>query len=523
MKKILVFLCCMLFAAFVNAQSKVFKEVSDEISTTMEAIIQDGGLVGYVAFTRLEKASEDSFNYKVTIMDENLNDIGVVNFREEILDLEAVAFEQDILCLAYFKSTLSGKEFKTTKAFKNAREGARNAVITQFLNLGGKITKQNSVPVSISTTNSDRIYTSYSKFVAAASLKNRIQLLNVPQKGFVCFFGDDEAKTLLMYNTAGEEQWKKTIEAALWYSLLTTTDDIYILNKKQDRMYEGGYNMSVYGVSDNKNYLNYELKDKEGYSLNVLGFGNDPQTGKPFVSGNIISKKRGNAIESATTMARGTYIGVYNLSFTGRQKTDVKEAFSYWSDGSLEPAISKKGKFADNDCYARFSRSFRDYNGNTYFTGSAFNKKPKWGTIVAAAACAPLIIVSPIIFATSGSQKTKIKNGMLLKQDAKGVLSFESEIEGNSTGYNQSRRPFGDYDRKRFYNVTNSDTKTNYVIMDDEKDIMIYNVKLKKVVRKISHKDGNSRINIYPAKEGHVMVSEYNKKEKYTRFSIEAL
>jgi hypothetical protein len=28
---------------------------------------------------------------------------------------------------------------------------------------------------------------------------------------------------------------------------------------------------------------------------------------------------------------------------------------------------------------------------------------------------------------------------------------------------------------------------------------------------------------IFPAKEGHIMVAEYNRKEKYTRVSIEAL
>ena len=57
--------------------------------------------------------------------------------------------------------------------------------------------------------------------------------------------------------------------------------------------------------------------------------------------------------------------------------------------------------------------------------------------------------------------------------------------------------------------------KTDYVIVDDVKDIVIYNLTQKKVMRTISHKDGGSRINIYPAKEGHVMVAEYNKKEKY--------
>jgi outer membrane lipoprotein-sorting protein len=78
-------------------------------------------------------------------------------------------------------------------------------------------------------------------------------------------------------------------------------------------------------------------------------------------------------------------------------------------------------------------------------------------------------------------------------------------------------------DKKEYYNVSNPDTKTNYVIIDDEQNIYIYNVNGEKVVRTIPHKDGNVKVNVYPAKEGHMMVSEYNKKERFTRFSIEAL
>jgi len=42
-------------------------------------------------------------------------------------------------------------------------------------------------------------------------------------------------------------------------------------------------------------------------------------------------------------------------------------------------------------------------------------------------------------------------------------------------------------------------------------------------MRTIPHMDGNVRTSILPAKEGHIMVSEYNYKEKYTRVSIESL
>ena len=87
MKKIAFSLISMLFALSLQAQTKVFKEVGEDITTEIKAITQDNALVGYLAFTRLEKADANSFNYRLTIMDENLNDIGAVNFRQESLDI----------------------------------------------------------------------------------------------------------------------------------------------------------------------------------------------------------------------------------------------------------------------------------------------------------------------------------------------------------------------------------------------------------------------------------------------------
>jgi hypothetical protein len=43
------------------------------------------------------------------------------------------------------------------------------------------------------------------------------------------------------------------------------------------------------------------------------------------------------------------------------------------------------------------------------------------------------------------------------------------------------------------------------------------------LMRTISHKDGHTIIHVFPAKEGHIMVSEFDGKAKQTRFSIEAL
>src|ERR1700744_4609935 len=109
MKKVSFLLIVVLFGSTLEAQTKIFKEVSEEMSTQIKAISQDNALVGYLAFTRLEKTDADSFNYRLTIMDENLNDIGAVNFRQGILDLQSVSFEQNVLCLGYIQSPLTNQ------------------------------------------------------------------------------------------------------------------------------------------------------------------------------------------------------------------------------------------------------------------------------------------------------------------------------------------------------------------------------------------------------------------------------
>src|ERR1700739_1134813 len=116
------------FGTVLHAQTKVFKEVGEDISTQIKAITQDNALVGYLAFTRLEKANADSFNYRLTIMDENLNDIGKVNFRQGILDLQTVSFEQNVLCLGYIQTSLTGEEkLRTMNNYRKAQDAANSS------------------------------------------------------------------------------------------------------------------------------------------------------------------------------------------------------------------------------------------------------------------------------------------------------------------------------------------------------------------------------------------------------------
>ena len=110
-----------------------------------------------------------------------------------------------------------------------------------------------------------------------------------------------------------------------------------------------------------------------------------------------------------------------------------------------------------------------------------------------------------------------------MRQEESGAIALDNAIPCDET---KDFGPTGilyNLDKKDFYKVVNPDTKSNYMIIDDDANIYVYNVNGKKVMRTIPHKDGSVKINVYPAKEGHILVAEYNRKEKFTRFSIEAI
>jgi hypothetical protein len=521
MKRIL--LACALIAAalYGQSQTKVFKEVSEGVTSQIKPIIQDGNLVGYLVFTELEKASEDRFNYKITIMDENLNDLGTLDFKDQKLLLQQVAFEGDVLCLSYIKSNFIGKEFKNVRGYRREAADAKDSVFSQFVGLDGKIISTNSIKANISSAAEDYNYKK-TKVVSDGKLKHQLQLRNITGKGFAMFYGDADNCQLVIYDLNGKQTVKKTIkEKGDGFALLTSGSDVYILVKdKFVNSAEGEYNMLAYRTTDSTVLPKYPLKDKKGNALKVLAFDNDPATGKPFVSGNIINSDA-LTYDNAKEMGKGAYAGVFTIQFNGTKRADVTESYSYWNDGS-QTLFAKNGLMPEQKVYARQSVSFRDYAGNTYFIGSTVKKRTKWGSIAAAAITTPLLF-GPMFFLAGGVQKSKITDATLIRQSPKGSLSVENSIKSSGSKFYPARTPFYLYDQRTYYTVSNADTKSSYLIFDDNTNITIYNVDQKKVMRTIPHWNGTVETSVFPAKEGHILVAQYNSKERVKRFSIESL
>jgi hypothetical protein len=518
---LLAVLLILLAAPSAHAQTKVFKAVAEDMEQDFQAIFQDGKLVGYLVFTQLEKVSADSFSYRISIMDENLNDIGAVNFHEEKLNLKGVSFDQDVLCLAYIKTNFVGKEYKSEKEWHHDQGNFNAALFTQFLALNGKIiatdeVKMDIAPEFVLAANSNR------HGFANGRLKHSIQLRNISGKGFACFYGDEKKSNLVVFNTAGKLTWQKVVnEAIVDVGLLPSGTDINLLIKLKDPMEEGGFEILSYNAVDSSTYPKFLLKDRKGNALKVIAFDNDPVTNKLFLSGMVIDPRHGNNFRTGRNLVHSPYSGVFTININGHTRKDIQADFSYWADGS-QTIVDKHGYFEEAHAYANVERSFKDYQGNTWFAACGIVRKPRWVGLSFAVATIPLFL-PPLFLIAPGTHKYTSRDVLLIKQDATGKLSLANKVPAERSIYVMASFPLSGYDPRSYYNVSNPDTHSNYLVIDQAKDVQIYNVEQKKIARTIPHKDGNNLLTVYPAKEGYVMVYDFNKKEKTTRLSIEAL
>jgi hypothetical protein len=454
-------------------------------------------------------------------MDENLNDIGTVKFRDQKLNLKAVSFDQDILCLAYVKSNFVGKEYKSEKEFRRSRGECKATLFNQFLGLNGRILGGTTTALDI-TPDFTSSPASMWKVLGDFHFKHGIQLRNISGKGFACFYGDDYKNNLLIFNTAGKLTWKRQInDNAEGFTMLTSGTEISLLVKMREAMKEGGYQVLSFNAIDSTAYPKFLLKDKKGNSLKVLAFENDPVSGKPYLAGLVIDPLRGNHFGYGRAISHGPYSGVFSISLNGHTRKDIQASFSYWNDGSL-PFIDKYGYLPQSHVYANIERAFKDYQGNTIFAACGLTSKVRWGAITGAVLTVWTIYGAPA-FLAGGTNKYATRDVLLFKQDAAGKLDLATTVRAPRSSYSFATYPVTSYDPNNYYTVKNSDTHTQYLIIDKAKDIDIYNVNQKKVARTIPHKEGNNLLTVFPAKEGYVMVYEFNKKEKTTRLSIEAL
>lgn len=520
MKRILFIFAAISGATSMSAQSKVFKEVSSDISTESKTIFSGRAVIGYVVFSQLEKANQDSFNYKLTIMDENLNDIGVVNFREIGLNLEAISFENDVLCLGYLKSTELGKDYSRQKQVK--KRVSNDFVMTQFINLDGKILNAQSIPVTTSGSFVRNAYYTKDAITYQTRLKKGLQLEALADKGFLLFYGDDNSSKVVNYDLEGNQIWSTKMAEAESYYLNSTGSYIYLLMKNKANTY-GNYSFTSIDALTGSVGKMKQLQDKEGNQLRVQTFEPDPATGNLYITGSILNNRRNKFDARIKTFSKAMNKGVFTIDMDPAAKSGMREKYVYWSDGSLQPNINSLGYTKSNKSYNVFTTAYRDYTGNTYFVSNVLRKKARIGGIASSIILAPTLVV-PIMQASIGYNLYTYNNTAVFKLSPNGALTQDNEIVMKRSPKGAGKAEIGYLSNYRTnYYLTNDESKSTYIVASDEKNTQVYDAEKHKVIRTVPFKKDGSIIMIGPAKEGHIMVIEKNKKEKYTRLSVERL
>lgn len=518
MKKTFTLIICSIVMQMSFAQSRIFKEVAEGISTTTKTIFQDNAVVGYVAFTKLEKASEDSFNYKLTIMDENLNNIGEQNLKDVNLSLSSVGFESDVLCLSFYSSNTNSEVFKSKKQVKEAKENALNKVINKFMTLEGNIIKTQVVEVEPIT--STAVVSSRKRYVTSY-LQTSGTIKNIANKGFAFMYADNAIGQVIMYNTKGELLWKKNFTKYPVNLMLTNSKGVYVLSKDNTDLNVGGYVMNNFAVEDGKatGEIPIETPDDDA-TLSILNFELNPHTNNPYIAGVMVKNKYKDAYPKAKTLKAGKFKGVFTYTFNGIGKKEIVKNYSYYAN--LSDSYTSKGRKKDNNYYTVYSTASQDASGVTHFTGDYIERKTRIGGAVTSVLFS-FLIYPPLVYAYRGSGKYRVVDAAVIKQTLKGDL-----IEETTLGIDKSRFVKGGafmYSDviNKYYSLYDATSKSDYVVYTDKNNNNLYNITTKKYGRKIPFKDGKNYQYIAPAKEGHILVIENNTKEKYTKLSIEPI
>jgi hypothetical protein len=511
------------------AQTRVFKEVEGDIKTELKTIRQDNQLVGYLAFTRLEKASEDSINYRITIMDENLNDLGVINFKDISLKMQGVSYEGDIICIAYLRSPVSLENPKIPREdfdFIIKKQKKDIGVFFQFITLQGKINNKLMIPEEIAKF--DGATKKSKKGSVQTSLNKTLQLQNVRDKGFVAYYGNglNGDNTLLYFTTDGKKNWQKKLPEFDSYVLQTASSGIHLLANPKPVFHSSDVKFPApellsYGYEKGDAAKPLKLKDPKQSDLQVLSYRTNPETGKLNILGLIQNQDRDWYPLTYLQLSKKPYNGLFSIEVNSMEKGGLNAVYTYYGDQKTGTTFDGKGRIVGDKQRILYDNAYMDGNGVSYFAGTRIKRKPKFVAIGLSVITIPTIIVPPMI-ALFSYTKFQQSDGqvMVLKKD--GTLGLQNPIPVERSKY-FNPRSYISLTNPNDFNLAKGISGEDYYLITSSANLYIYHAKDDKLVRTIPLKVGKESLNIFPAKEGYFMVEQYNAKDKTTSLSIEAL
>ncbi len=447
-----------------NAQSKVFNQITGAIRSNLSEITQNRTVVGYLRLVQLEKASKNTYNYELNIMDENLNEISTAKFSDGPLSLNDVAFEQDVICASFYKSATE--------------------VSLYFINLEGKVIKSQT----IESKNSSKGVTK-----------------NLPGVGFL-YHKIAKEFSLIAYNVEGKQLWEKSIDREAYY-LATTSKMIayYDFHKTKS--------INFLNAADGKNFYSKELEVDANFSHAFTGTQIYGDT--IFYSGFISPFNRYGKGMQFKNLKKGYQKGVIVIKAWAPNKQSVKITETKWADADLSDITKVAGNPDNKKENYLFENSVTDKDGNTYFLADNVLRKPRVGLITTTVVLSPLIFFSPLL-ASAGFNKYYFTDATIFKLTPNNRFSKVTSIPQVRSSKNFAKEFVSTQPTR---NIIDQEGVNAYFVSSDSKNVGITNLSTKKT-KSIPRYAGNISSTIFPAKEGHFMLVENNNSTKSVKLSI---
>jgi hypothetical protein len=468
---VLALLWALASAGYASAQSKVFNAITGAIRTDFSEVIQNRKVIGYVRLVQLEKADKNTYNYELNIMDENLNDISTAKFSDGYLNLNDVAFESDVLCVTFTKVSSSYNV---------------NSSELYFINLEGKVLKVQTLEGKITVPGSIR---------------------NIPGVGFA-YHKKGREYSLNVFDTAGQQIWSKPLEREMYYLAATPKMVSYYDLKNKS--------LSLMDATTGKNTYHKNLETGKNYVHMFTGVQVYDDT--VYYSGFISPYNQYGLNMRYKNLKKGYQKGVVVVKAWGTDSKSMKLNEVKWDEGQVA-CISKYAANPDNkkESYL-FTNSVTTRDGTTYLYAEDIMRKARVGKIVTSVIVAPLIIFTPIL-ATTGYNKYYNANATVFRMSPTKQIIKLVGIEQKPFGNNVGGAVVIPQPTRSIVDEAGMDA---YFISGDQENKIITNLNTKKV-KYIPVSSGNISATVFPAKEGHYMLVEMNKKTKSTKLAIVAL
>lgn len=511
LKGCLLLLMAILLPSMAHAQKVTLSDVLKVTVRGIGPIIKGNEVQGYYMFYQLDKADKGNNNYKILFLDQNLNEVASTKLTDsKYLYLQEASFDGQFVMLKFWESK------------------AKQVQLRKYDGTGKQVSKK-----LITLTNSREIYQFYT--TGGEQEIQGEQLFAIDGVGFVNF---TQRKTKgwgfqIDFMGTDNKTWTYNADMALakhqFASFLTgNKDQIFVLIGEKDKIMSNEIDYIVLSIdiaTGKKKFLTL-LKDTK-FEIDPMTAYIDNQTGELAIMGQYFpaGDSRGGK--------KGRSLG---LSYTRISSAGVvtENKYNSWAtEISKKVASNEKGKIEDVG-FIWFHRIVQTADGKVFAIGESYRKAADGAGIAIAA-----------MGGNASVMKLIVQDMYIFEFDKDFTLNAVEVFDKTTTSISLPQgtvyypapmlapiiKAYDGFDYQ-FTQINKDNTVFSTCYVDLEKNKgekrqwkfgAITYVDGKYVTDKISLETESTSLNVYAAKTGSVMISEYYKKTKKLEIRLEKI